>query len=255
MGWAGIFSSLLIVVFSYGGSELIGMTITETKEAEKVLPKVINSVVLRVTLFYVLPIMIICTLTPWNQIGVTGSPFVYVFSHIGLPAIAHIMNFVMLTAVLSAASSGVYATSRMLYSLAQNKEAPQQCCKLTEKGVPIYGTLASVVGLIIGSFIALIWPDRVFQYLMGVPGFVVLHIWILICLTQLKLRPQYEKKPLYTTSWFPYPIYVAVITLFIIFIGVSTNSTNLVSTIIYITTIVGLTTVSFLREQRNQDMV
>ena len=98
-----MFGAFLVVVFSYGGAELIGVAVTETKDSEKVLPKVIKTTVFRVIIFYVLPILIICGIIPWNQVTGQDSPFVQVFTLSGLSGAASIMNFVLLTAVLSAA--------------------------------------------------------------------------------------------------------------------------------------------------------
>ena len=105
------------------------------------IPKVIKSTVFRVIVFYVLPILIICGIIPWNQVTGQASPFVQVFTLSGLPAAANIMNFVLLTAVLSAANSGIYATSRTLYTMARNGEAPKVFSKITAKGVPLNGIM------------------------------------------------------------------------------------------------------------------
>lgn len=135
-GIGGIFSAFLVVMFSYGGAELIGVAVTETKDAKRVLPKIIKGAVWRVIFFYILPILIITGIMPWNKVTGEDSPFVQVFSLSGLPGAAHIMNFVLLTAVLSAANSGIYATSRTLYSMAQSGEAPKTLLKTSKKGNP-----------------------------------------------------------------------------------------------------------------------
>ena len=126
-------SAFLVVMFSYGGAELIGVAVTETKDSERVLPKIVKGTVWRVIIFYVLPILIICGIIPWNQVSGEESPFVQVFSYSGLPGAAHIMNFVLLTAVLSAANSGIYATSRLLFTMSQTGEAPKTFLKTTKK--------------------------------------------------------------------------------------------------------------------------
>ncbi|WP_088013517.1 amino acid permease [Gottfriedia acidiceleris] len=203
-GWSGVFSALLIVIFSYGGSELIGLTLTETKDAEKVIPKVIKGVIWRIVLFYTLPILIICGLIPWNEIGNQESPFVQVLSTVGFQGSAHIMNFVLITAVLSAANSGIYGCTRMMYSLATEGEAPKVFAKISKNGVPIYTVIVSAIILIAGTFVAYFSPDRVFGYLMAIPGFTVSLVWISICLAQLKLRKTYTQLPHYKVWGFPY---------------------------------------------------
>ncbi|PGZ97706.1 GABA permease (4-amino butyrate transport carrier) [Bacillus pseudomycoides] len=203
-GWSGVFSALLVVIFSYGGSELIGLTLTETKDAEKVLPKVIKGVIWRIVLFYTLPILVICGLIPWDEIGNQASPFVQVLSAVGLKGAAHIMNFVLITAVLSAANSGIYGCTRMLHSLATEGEAPKLFSYVSKNGVPLYGVILSSIILIGGTSVAYFSPDRVFGYLMAIPGFTVSLVWISICLAQLKLRKSYTKLPHFKVWGFPY---------------------------------------------------
>lgn len=245
-GWGSVFTALLIVVFSFGGSELIGLTVTETKNVEQTLPKVIKGVMFRVVLFYTLPILIITGLIPWNEVGQQGSPFVQVFSATGLQGVAHIMNFILLTAVLSAANSGMYATSRILYSLAQNKEAPALFARLTKRGVPVWGVLVSCTGLLIGAFIAFLTPEHVFGYLMSIPGFTVLLIWTSICLAQFKLRKQYPKMPYFRVWFFPYSTLFAAAALAIIFIFFLFNAGNIINSIVCASILILLSVLSIL---------
>lgn len=203
-GWSGVFSALLIVIFSYGGTELIGLTLSETKDAEKVLPKVIKGVIGRIVIFYTLPILIICGLIPWNEIGSQASPFVQVLSAVGFDGAAHIMNFVLITAVLSAANSGIYGCTRMMYSLAAEGEAPKLFSYVSKNGVPLYSVIFSAIILIGGTFVAYFSPDRVFGYLMAIPGFTVSVVWISICLAQVKLRKTYTNLPSFKVWGFPY---------------------------------------------------
>ncbi|MEH6992510.1 amino acid permease [Neobacillus drentensis] len=203
-GLSGVFSALLIVIFSYGGTELIGLTLSETKDAEKVLPKVIKGVIGRIVIFYTLPILIICGLIPWNEIGSQASPFVQVLSAVGFDGAAHIMNFVLITAVLSAANSGIYGCTRMMYSLAAEGEAPKLFSYVSKNGVPLYSVIFSAIILIGGTFAAYFSPDRVFGYLMAIPGFTVSLVWISICLAQVKLRKTYTNLPSFKVWGFPY---------------------------------------------------
>lgn len=244
-GWEGVFASLLIVVFSFGGSELIGLTVTEMKHMEQALPKVIKGTMFRVILFYTLPILVICGLIPWDEVGAQDSPFVQVFSVTGLQGVAHIMNFVLLTALLSAANSGMYATSRVLYSLAQNQEAPALFSVVTKRGVPIWGIIVSGIALFIGSLIAFLTPEHVFSYLMSIPGFTILFIWTSICLAQLKLRKQYPSMPYFRLWLFPYSTLFAAIALATIFFFFLFNG-NMINSIICISILVLLSLLSVL---------
>ncbi|MGG3453082.1 amino acid permease [Paenibacillus rhizolycopersici] len=215
-GWTAIFSALLVVMFSYGGSELIGLTLSEAKDAEKVLPRVVKNFILRVVLFYTLPILIICGLIPWNSLSEQTSPFVQVLTSAGLQGAAHLMNFILITAVLSAANSGIYGATRMLHSMATGGEAPAKLARISSKGVPINSLILSGIVLILGSMLAVLNQAGLFRLLMAVPGFVVLLVWITICLSQLKLRRRYPTVPSFKVWGFPYLTVLAVIGLAVI---------------------------------------
>ncbi|WP_042354740.1 amino acid permease [Bacillus rubiinfantis] len=248
-GYGGIFSAFLVVMFSYGGAELIGVAVTETKNAEQVLPKIIKSAVWRVIIFYIFPILIICGLMPWNKVTGEDSPFVQVFTVTGLPGAAHIMNFVLLTAVLSAANSGIYATSRTLYSMAQSGVAPTGLARTSGKGIPIVGILITSLAILTGVYIAYLTPSNVIGYLMSIPGFTVMIIWMSICAAQLKLRPHYSSQPNFRVKGFPYTTGFALFALVVIFIGFVFNPNNIAGTSVAITTIIVLTIFSFISKR------
>lgn len=215
-GWTAIFSALLVVMFSYGGSELIGLTLSETQDAEKVLPRVVKSFILRVILFYTLPILIICGLIPWNSLTGETSPFVQVLTTVGLQGAAHLMNFILITAVLSAANSGIYGATRMLHSMATGGEAPASLARISAKGVPINSLKLSGAILILGSMLAYLNQAGLFRLLMAVPGFVVLLVWITICLAQVKLRKSYPVEPGFKVWGYPYLTILTVLCLSVI---------------------------------------
>lgn len=228
-GWTSVFSALLIVMFSYGGSELIGVTVTEAKDAEKILPKVIKSFILRIILFYTLPILIICGLIPWNKLNEASSPFVQVLTISGLSGAAHIMNFVLIIAVLSAANSGIYGCTRMMYSLALEGQGPKAFSKVNKNGVPLYSLMLTAIILIAGSMIALVKQDEVFALLMAFPGFVVSIVWITICLAQVKLRKSYPFEPSFKIWGYPFIPIFTVICLAIISISFLFDEANRIS--------------------------
>jgi AAT family amino acid transporter len=249
-GLGGMFSAFLVVMFSYGGAELIGVAATETKDSEKVIPKVIKTTVFRVIIFYVLPILVICGIIPWNQVTGQESPFVQVFTLSGLPGAASIMNFVLLTAVLSAANSGIYATSRTLYTMARNGEAPKVFSKITSKGIPLNGIMITIVFILGGVFLSYMTPDEVISYLMSIPGFTVLIIWIGICCAQLKLRKQYSNKPTFRVKWFPYTTIFGALGLSGIFIAFIFNPNNVIGTTVCLTVLAVLIILSFVVKKR-----
>ena len=245
-GISGMLSAFLVVMFSYGGAELIGVAVTETKDADKVLPKIIKGAVWRVIIFYVLPIIIICGIMPWNKVSSVDSPFVQVFSTTGLPGAAHIMNFVLMTAVLSAANSGIYATSRTLFSMAQSGVAPKGLAKTSKKGIPLVGIMITTVCIFAGVYLAYITPSKIINYLMTIPGFTIMLIWICICAAQLKLRPTYKEKPHFQVKGFPYTTIFAIVSLSVIFIGFLTSPSNLIGSSVALVTVGVLIVLSLL---------
>jgi amino acid transporter, AAT family len=249
-GVGGTFRAFLVVMFSYGGAELIGVAVKETQDVKRVLPKIIKGAVWRVIIFYIFPILIICGLIPWDKVTGVDSPFVQVFSIAGLPGAAQVMNFVLLTAVLSAANSGIYATSRTLYSMAQTGEAPKRFLKISNQGVPLNGILITGILILLGIYLAYISPDKVISYLMTIPGFTVLLIWISICSSQIKLRRHYQEKPFFQVRWYPYTTIIAIIGLVTIFVSFLFNSHNIIGSMVCIFFLIVLTFLSFLIKER-----
>ncbi len=136
-GWKGFLTALCIVVASYQGVELIGITAGEAKNPQVTLRSAVGKVLWRILIFYVGAIFVIVTIFPWNEIGSNGSPFVLTFAKIGITAAAGIINFVVLTAALSGCNSGMYSCGRMLYALAKNRQLPAAMAKVSRHGVPV----------------------------------------------------------------------------------------------------------------------
>lgn len=250
-GISGTLSAFLVVMFSYGGAELIGVALAETKDSQRVLPKIIRGAVWRVIIFYILPILIICGLMPWDKITGADSPFVQVFSITGLPGAAHIMNFVLLTAVLSAANSGIYATSRTLFSMAQSGVAPKGFLKISKNGIPLMGIIMTSGCILVGIYLAYMSPSQVISYLMTIPGFTVMLLWISICAAQLKLRTQYKTKPTFQVKWYPFTTIFAILSLSLIFIGFLLSPNNLIGSSVCLVTMGILILLSFIFSKRN----
>ncbi|KEZ47585.1 amino acid permease [Metabacillus indicus] len=222
-GISGIAASMLVVMFSFGGTEMIGMTLGETENPEKVIPRAARSVIVRILVFYVLPILIIVSLMPWNMVG-AESPFVSVFDRIGIPYVGGFMNFVLLTAVISAANTGMYAASRLLYTQALSGNAPAFFSKLSAKKVPVRALLASTSFLYIGVIIAVFAEEKTFGYLMVVPGYAILSIWILLTVAHLKSRKKGgELRGFYVKSY-PYSSWFSLIALLAILAGILMTS-------------------------------
>ncbi|MBX6395972.1 MAG: amino acid permease [Alicyclobacillaceae bacterium] len=219
-GFAGLAAALLVVMFSYGGSEMIGLTAAETRDPQRTIPRAIVGVVWRTVLFYVLPLLVIVSLVPWDTVGTGESPFVMVFRRIGLPMVDHVMNFVVLTAVLSSMNSGMYAVSRMLYSLAERGFAPTFFLALSGRRVPVRALLVSTIFLYVGVAIAYLWPKQVFNYLLSIPGFSFLFVWLLILCAHIGFRrrvPEDQLEKLSFRAWgYPYTTGLGILMLILV---------------------------------------
>lgn len=216
-GFEGLFYMLAFLMFAFGGIELIGMAAAEAKDPEKTIPKAINQVVFRILIFYVGSLTILLSLVPWNQLNLGGldkSPFVMIFSQLGIGWAAHLLNFIILTAALSVYNSGMYANSRMLYGLAQQGNAPKAFLKVNKQGVPIPAVLFSAL-LIFGCVLLNYFvPEDALGHLMYVVvGALVLN-WAMISLTHLKFKQAVKNAAIQTkfpALWAPVSNYVVLI--------------------------------------------
>jgi len=197
----------------YFGAEIVTIAAAEAAEPAKAVAKATNSVITRVLFFYVGSILLVVCLVPWNSAAIT-TPYVSALDAIGIPAAAQIMNAVVLTAVLSALNSGLYASSRMLFALTRRGDAPDGLAKLSRKGVPtraiLLGTLFGY-GAVVMSYIS---PDTVFAFLVNSYGTVAIFVYVLIAISQLRLRARLEKEEparLRIRMWaYPYLTYLAI---------------------------------------------
>lgn len=221
-GSKGLITAMLVVIYSYGGTEIIGVTLAETKDPEKVVPKAVRSTLVRIISFYIIPFFIIVSLIPWNEVnGVPESPFVMVFQMIGIPGADHIMNAVVLLAIISSMNSGLYGSSRVLYTQAVDGRIPKIFSRLSKKKVPVFAILMCTSALYSGVLISLFAGSKTFDFLMGSLGYTVLFIWLIIAFAHLKSRKQQSgKTSAYSVKWFPYTTWAAIIALITILIGI-----------------------------------
>lgn len=193
-GIEGILLSLVLVMFSFGGVELVGITAGEAKDPRKSIPSAINNVVWRILIFYIGALGIMMILYPWNEVGTNGSPFVLIFDKIGIPGAAHIINFVVLTAALSAFNSGMFSTGRMLYNLSLQNNGPKYFGQLNKHQTPRRGILFSASFLLVAVFLNYIIPEKVFMFISSVATVAVITSWTIILLTQIKFRQSKTKE-------------------------------------------------------------
>ncbi|RSZ27011.1 amino acid permease [Acinetobacter bereziniae] len=190
-GFSGLFYMLAFLMFAFGGIELIGMTAAEAENPEKSIPKAINQVIFRILIFYIASLAIIMSLIPWNQLDLGGldkSPFVMIFSQLGIEWAAHLLNFIILTAALSVYNSGMYANSRMLHGLAIQGNAPTMFAKVTQQGVPVPAVVFSSV-LIFGCVLLNYFiPEQALSHLMYMAVAALVLNWAIISFTHLKFK-------------------------------------------------------------------
>ncbi|MEC5320704.1 D-serine/D-alanine/glycine transporter [Brenneria populi subsp. brevivirga] len=205
-GIGGFFAGFQIAVFAFVGIELVGTTAAETKNPNVVLPRAINAIPLRIIMFYVFSLIMIMSVTPWSAIAADRSPFVEMFVLVGLPAAASVINFVVLTSAASSANSGVFSTSRMLFGLAKQGDAPQRFSLLSKRAVPSAGLLFSCVCLLSGVVLIYLIPNvmRVFTLVTTVSAILFMFIWsIILCsyLAYRNKRPQLHANSQYKMPW------------------------------------------------------
>jgi len=213
-GITGVFMSLQMVMFAYLGVEMIGVTAGEAKNPKTVIPRAINTVFWRILLFYVGALFVIMSIYPWNEIGANGSPFVLMFEKIGIGPAAGIINFVVLTAALSSCNSGIFSTGRMLFNLAQQKQAPNSFAKISRTGVPSKAIIFSAILLLVGVVLNYLVPEKVFIWVTSISTFGAVWTWGIILLSQLKFRKTLTKGEVsrlsYKALFYPFGSYLVL---------------------------------------------
>lgn len=212
-GIAPILTGAVAATGFYFGAEIVTIAAAECAEPKKAVARATNSVITRVLVFYVGSVLLVVAIVPWSSTGI-ATPYVSALGAMGVPAVAQIMNAVVLTAVLSALNSGVYASSRMLFALTKRGDAPKSLAKLSRSGVPVrailFGTLFGYASVVM-SYIS---PDTVFAFLVNSYGTVAIFVYVLIAISQLRLRARLEREAperLIVRMWaYPYLTYLAI---------------------------------------------
>lgn len=188
-GLKGLMSSMLVVIYSYGGSELIAITVGETENPKEAIPKAIRGVMGRIISFYIIPLTLLLIIYPWTTLAHSNvSPFVMIFEKIHIPFAADIVNFVIILALFSSINSGIYASSRTLYfRLKNSKGRARQLAVLSGHSVPKRAVLFSTGTLYLGTVLTYFVGNKLFNYLAGSLSYTVLIIWMMICFTAFTL--------------------------------------------------------------------
>ena len=224
LGAGAIFSAIVVVIFSMVGAEVATIAAAESPDPGKSIARATNSVILRIAIFFVGSIFLLAVILPWNDAGLAASPYVAAFKVMGIPYADHIMNAVVLTAVLSCLNSGLYTSSRMLFVLAARREAPTALMEVTKRGVPRNAILASTVVGFLCVIAAAVSPDTVFLFLLNSSGAVILFVYLLIAISQIILRRRTGSEQLTVKMWlFPVLSIVVVVAILAVLVQMGVN--------------------------------
>ena len=200
-GITGLVMAMAIIMFSFGGLEMLGFTAAEADQPKKVIPKAINQVIYRILIFYIGALTVLLSLTPWDSLlqtlnasgdSYSGSPFVQIFSMIGSGTAAHVLNFVVLTAALSVYNSGTYCNGRMLVGLAEQGDAPRALAKVDSRGVPVRSLMVSAAVTFLAVLVNYLVPARALELLMSLVVAALVINWAMISLAHLKFRARMD---------------------------------------------------------------
>ncbi|TWL72155.1 putative transport protein YifK [Bacillus licheniformis] len=234
-GFSGFFFALSLVIAAYQGVELIGITAGEAKDPQNTLRHAIQSIIWRILIFYIGAIFVIVTVYPWDELNAIGSPFVSTFAKVGITAAAGIINFVVMTAAMSGCNSGIFSAGRMLYTLGVNGQAPKFFTKISRNGLPLYGTIAVLIGLAIGVVLNYIAPPNIFVYVYSasvLPGMIP---WFVILLSHIGFRKakgaEIDKHP-FKMPFAPVTNYLTIGFLLMVLVGMWFNNDTRVSLIV-----------------------
>ncbi len=203
-GLNGFILSFVTVIFSFGGTELIGTMANESKNPQKIIPIAINGIIIRILFFYILTLGVIILLYPFNDINPNISPFVYVFNKINLKNTAEFMNIVAITAAISSFNTSIYGTSRMLSNLANQQNAPKIAAIINKNNVPFIAIGISIIAILFVVLLNYFYPKKLFIYLLALASGAAIINWIFILLTHaiFKIKTKDIKKK-YQLPLFP----------------------------------------------------
>ncbi|MEW1720541.1 amino acid permease [Streptomyces sp. NPDC093109] len=229
-GWHGVISGVLAVIFAFGGLEVVTIAAAESDDPVRSVSRAVRSATFRILFFYVGSMAVIVTVLPWTAQRAGLSPYVTVLDSIGVPSAGQIMNIVVFVALLSALNANLYGSSRMVFSLAERGEAPRALLKVGGGGVPRRAVLASVAFGFVSVLLNLKWPDSVFLYMLNAVGAVLLFVWALIAVSQLRLRRHIQAalpdRLLLLRMWFfPWLTWATLLAMAAVFVLMLTDDT------------------------------
>lgn len=203
-GVTGFLMAFQMVVFAFVGVELVGVSAAETADPQKNIPSAINKIPVRILLFYVGALFVILCINPWNEMSAESSPFVQVFTLAGIPIAAGIINFVVLTSAASAGNSGLFSTSRMLYSLGNSKQASPVFAKLNKNSVPSNALIMSTIVVSVGAVLSKLMPENAFSVVTTISAICFIWVWSIILISHIIYKR--KKRALHDASIFKAPL-------------------------------------------------
>jgi GABA permease len=226
LGIGAVFSAIVVVIFSMVGAEVATIAAAESPDPGRAIARATNSVIMRIAVFFVGSIFLLTVILPWNSAALAASPYVAAFKVMGIPFADHIMNAVVLTAVLSCLNSGLYTSSRMLFVLAARREAPLALMSVNRRGVPVAAILSSTVVGFLCVIAAAVSPDTVFSFLLNSSGAVILFVYLLIAVSQVLLRRRTAPEKLTVKMWaFPVLSFIVIAAILAVLVQMAFNTT------------------------------
>ncbi|MEU8509225.1 amino acid permease [Streptomyces brevispora] len=256
-GPGAILTGVLMVVFSFMGSEIVTLAAGESENPQRAVQKATNSVIWRIAVFYLGSILVVLTLLPWNDPSILekGS-YVAALDSIGIPHAGQVMDVIVLTAVLSCLNSGLYTASRMAFSLGHRGDAPKAFARTNKRGVPQAAILSSVIFGFVAVFFNYQWPDTVFAFLLNSSGAVALFVWLVICFTQLRMRGiilRESPEKLVVRMWlFPYLTWATIAMISFVLVYMLTDDAGREQVLLSLLVAVLVVAVSLVREARRR---
>lgn len=238
VGIGTVFAATMTVVYTFTGSEVMGVAAGETENPGKAIPRAVRTIVFRLVFLYLGALIVLLALIPWDQLGLSESPFVTALDAIGIPYAAGIMNFVILIAILSVGNTGLYMCTRILWSLAQEHAAPRAFGRTTKHGIPLFALIFTLVFGLLSLLTSVVAADTLFIFLISVSGVGGALCWMTIALSQYRFRRQFvadggDVKTLpYAAPFFPFAPIAVMAMVVIVFIGMAFDGTQRLSLIL-----------------------